>query len=76
MKSCWVVLVKYMEDATGKILNASISQEAYEDLNDAVRFVESRNHGVKGEWIKDYIKVVKMDNATSIRYEFKNVSIV
>ena len=76
MKSCWVVLVKYMEDTTGKILNASISQEAYSDISDAKAFVENRGNGIGSEWIQDYIRVVKMDKVTSMRYELKNVSIV
>lgn len=77
MKHCWVVLVTKVG---GLYKSSSVSQEAYTNREDAVKFCESRKSTEdphRSYWINTFTYYVEGDSkAEFTKYEMKEVTIV
>ena len=75
MRHCWAVIVNKV---CGDIKSFSVSQEAYENREDAMKFIESRTSAVS-YWIdmNRYYVQIDPDNLDDFYiYEMKELSIV
>lgn len=77
MKHCWVVFVTKVD---GLYKFSSVSQEAYKNREDAVKFCESRKNTEdprRSYWTNTFTYYVEGDSkAEFTKYEMKEVSIV
>ena len=79
MNNCWVV---YIERYCDGVRSFHVSQEAYKNLEDSKKFMESRSRGEIGKdsmWLDDFRYLVYTDSGNRDNfdiYETKEVTIV